>query len=448
MSPTTGKRMAKVAMVGLCLALFSLALAGCTQNAATAKPGQSSGTPTPTGTPKLDQPSPAEGTTLREIKADLDGDGKQELVTLTAFGASAERLSADSLEASIFVPSGSEYSLAWQSEKLVGERAGPLEAKDINGDGRPEVLSMQSMGAAGETLYVFAWLGEGYGTLTPRGGDFDGKPSFGETGVNVRDVDGDGTLEILAYSGGAAAKTAVYKWDGKAYSYQSNLSDAGQEGLPAAQVEGTVVSTSPSAKIIEMAPVAGPSRTIALQPTTEIRYDDGKPATLQDIQPGMRLQATGSPGQDGSILAEVVTIMGKSASPSPATGVKVALQTGRGDYAPGDPVKFTVTVKNDGSAPAALQFNSGQRFDIVVLDAQGNEVWKWSNGMMFTMALGTLELQPGESKSFDATWDQKDGKGAQVGAGHYMAQGWITAQGLNAQGAADFAIGEPGQPSK
>ncbi|MDA8219688.1 MAG: BsuPI-related putative proteinase inhibitor [Dehalococcoidales bacterium] len=448
MSLMTGKRLAKATTVGLCLALLGLALAGCTQNEATAKPGQSPGTPTPTGTPKLDQPNFAEGTALREIKADLDGDGKEELVTLTASGATPERLSADSLEASIFVPSESGYSLAWQSEKLAGERAEPLEAKDINGDGRPEVLSVQAVGAAGETLYVFAWLGQGYGTLTPHGGEFDGKPSFGVTGVNVKDVDGDGTLEILAYSGGAAAKTAVYKWDGKAYSCQSNLSDAGQGVLPAAQVEGTVVSTSPSAKIVEVAPVSGPSRTIALQPTTEIRHDDGKLATLQDIQPGMCLQATGSPGRSNSILAEVVTIMGKSASPGPTTGVKVALQTGRSDYAPGDSVKFTVTVRNDGSAPAALQFNSGQRFDIVVLDTRGNEVWKWSDGMFFTMALGTLELQPGESKSFDATWDQKDGKGNQVSAGHYVAQGWITAQGLNAQGTAEFAIGEPGQPSK
>jgi hypothetical protein len=116
-----------------------------------------------------------------------------------------------------------ECSVAWQSDQLPTERAVPLQVQDINGDGLPEVLSVQAMGASGERLYLLGWQDEGYGWLPPHGGRFDGQDAFGENGVRVEDVDGDGLAEILASYGPSAAQTDIYAWDGQTYVYQETL---------------------------------------------------------------------------------------------------------------------------------------------------------------------------------------------------------------------------------
>ncbi|MGD1994207.1 MAG: hypothetical protein PVI59_13525 [Anaerolineae bacterium] len=162
---------------------------------------------------------------LHQVSADLNGDGTQERVVLTGWGGGANQLGYDFLQLFVFASAEGDGALiAWQSEQLPTDRAEPLQAADINADGLPEVLSVQAMGASGETLYVLAWQDSAYGWLTPRGGHFDGGESFGENGVRVEDVDDDGVAEILASYGPAAAQIDVYGWNGQAYAYRETLS--------------------------------------------------------------------------------------------------------------------------------------------------------------------------------------------------------------------------------
>jgi hypothetical protein len=175
---------------------------------------------------------------LSQAAVDLDGDGAEEQVFLTGFGGAPERLGYDFLQMFVIAADGSGgYAIAWQSEQLPTERAEPLQVQDVNGDSLPEVVSVQGMGASGEVLYLLGWQGDAYGWLTPQGGRFDGSDSFGENGVRVEDVDGDGLAEILASYGPAAGSTDVYAWDGEAYVYQETVGDAGgaYERVPVAE---------------------------------------------------------------------------------------------------------------------------------------------------------------------------------------------------------------------
>ena len=46
---------------------------------------------------------------------------------------------------------------------------------------------------------------------------------------------------------------------------------------------------------------------------------------------------------------------------------------------------------------------------------RGREVvWRWSHGRAFTMALEQITLKPGESRTFEAVWEQKDNAGKDV----------------------------------
>jgi hypothetical protein len=188
------------------------------------------GPPTPPSQPPEDDPTlllPESTEPLHRASADLDGDGRPEEIVLTGWGGGGDQLGYDFLQLFVIAyDEGGEYVVAWQSEQLPTDRAEALDVRDVNGDGLPEVLSVQAMGAAGETLYLLGWRGDGYGWLSPQGGHFDGQTAFGENGVRVEDTDGDGLAEILASYGPAAGTIDVYGWDGQAYVHQETMGDA------------------------------------------------------------------------------------------------------------------------------------------------------------------------------------------------------------------------------
>ncbi|ESP88078.1 BsuPI-related putative proteinase inhibitor [Candidatus Halobonum tyrrellensis] len=85
-----------------------------------------------------------------------------------------------------------------------------------------------------------------------------------------------------------------------------------------------------------------------------------------------------------------------------------------------------LTVENTGDGPVSLSFSDGQRAEFVVERPDGGEVWRWSEGRSFTMALGNEELRPGETREFEATWE-----GAE--SGEYVVRGWLVAREADAE---------------
>ncbi|HEY0969477.1 MAG TPA: BsuPI-related putative proteinase inhibitor [Gemmatimonadales bacterium] len=74
------------------------------------------------------------------------------------------------------------------------------------------------------------------------------------------------------------------------------------------------------------------------------------------------------------------------------------------DVRTGDEVEFALRVTNATDRRFELTFPSGQTHDVVVLDAAGREVWRWSEGRMFTQAVQTKLLGSEETASYVEKW--------------------------------------------
>ncbi|MBI3945884.1 MAG: hypothetical protein HY321_08190 [Armatimonadetes bacterium] len=114
-----------------------------------------------------------------------------------------------------------------------------------------------------------------------------------------------------------------------------------------------------------------------------------------------------------------------------AARLALSLRTSRETYRAGAPVEITLQVRNRSDRPLQLQFSSGRQHDFVAL-RDGREVWRWSHDRVFTQALTRLPLQPGETRTFTATWDQRDNAGNPVALGSYTVVGILPHTGEEA----------------
>jgi len=96
-----------------------------------------------------------------------------------------------------------------------------------------------------------------------------------------------------------------------------------------------------------------------------------------------------------------------------------------------DRVVFEYTVENVGDAPEEITFRSGLSVDFAVLDGD-DEIWRASDGQMFTQALRTETVDAGDSETFTEAWDDPD-------PGDYTVVATLNA-GPDAEARADFSV--------
>jgi hypothetical protein len=95
-------------------------------------------------------------------------------------------------------------------------------------------------------------------------------------------------------------------------------------------------------------------------------------------------------------------------------------------------VEFTYEVANDGADAVDLQFSNSQTHDVVVFE-DGEEVWQFSDGMMFMQMLQSESCPPGESLSYAATWED-------ASPGEYEARAWLAANDADAEAETSFTV--------
>jgi hypothetical protein len=74
------------------------------------------------------------------------------------------------------------------------------------------------------------------------------------------------------------------------------------------------------------------------------------------------------------------------------------------DISVDDDVRFAFSVTNAGSKRLEVRFPSGRTHDVVVLDSLGREVWRWSEGRLFTQAVQNRVVRASDVLSFEEEW--------------------------------------------
>ena len=75
-------------------------------------------------------------------------------------------------------------------------------------------------------------------------------------------------------------------------------------------------------------------------------------------------------------------------------------------------LKFSLHVTNNTTKMLEIRFPDGQTHDFVVKDFAGKEVWRWSEGRMFTSAMRSQTLKGKDETVFQESWNPKGQHGS------------------------------------
>ena len=84
-------------------------------------------------------------------------------------------------------------------------------------------------------------------------------------------------------------------------------------------------------------------------------------------------------------------------------------------------VAFYFELINLSGVPQTLTFNTGQQFEITVTDENGKEVYRYSDGKVFTEVIWEKTINAGESLKWQDVWDMTDKEGNRAEPGKYKA---------------------------
>ena len=75
-------------------------------------------------------------------------------------------------------------------------------------------------------------------------------------------------------------------------------------------------------------------------------------------------------------------------------------------------LRFSLSVRNNTGKMLELRFPDGQTHDFVVKDFAGKEIWRWSEGRMFTSAMRSETIKGKGETMFSESWDTKGQHGS------------------------------------
>lgn len=109
--------------------------------------------------------------------------------------------------------------------------------------------------------------------------------------------------------------------------------------------------------------------------------------------------ACGPRGRNESIAGDEPAARVSRVDPSSPLAPTLDVMTDDGD------VRFAFAVVNAGKKKLELDFQDGRTHDVVVLDSLGNQVWRWSEGRLFTQAMQNRVLRTSDELRYEEQWE-------------------------------------------
>jgi len=124
-----------------------------------------------------------------------------------------------------------------------------------------------------------------------------------------------------------------------------------------------------------------------------------------------------------SVLGLGLRAYGNATSERINVNYGISMMADKMSYSVGEPIKMTLKIFNYTEENVAFHFNTSQRYDFIIEDEEGNKIWRWSQDMMFAMALGEETLGPNNPEITYAI-EYKD----KLSPGYYKVTGILVAK--------------------
>jgi len=85
---------------------------------------------------------------------------------------------------------------------------------------------------------------------------------------------------------------------------------------------------------------------------------------------------------------------GNTTSEERSISYGISMSTEKMSYSIGESIKMTLKIFNYTQEDIVFHFNTSQRYDFIIENEKGNEVWRWSKDRMFAMMLGEEVIGP------------------------------------------------------
>lgn len=104
------------------------------------------------------------------------------------------------------------------------------------------------------------------------------------------------------------------------------------------------------------------------------------------------------------------------------------------DVTVADDVHFAFEVTNAGKKKLELTFADGRTHEFVVLDSLGREVWRWSEGRIFTQSMQNKVLRTSDLLRYEDAWDAPS-------PGRYVAVATLASENFPVTQRVEFTVG-------
>jgi Intracellular proteinase inhibitor len=102
----------------------------------------------------------------------------------------------------------------------------------------------------------------------------------------------------------------------------------------------------------------------------------------------------------------------------------VALALDKSSYTAGDAALVRMSLRNTTPTPLRLNFTSSQRYDMVIRNASGTEVFRWSAARSFLAVIGSETVSGGEL-NYAEVLPLANLSGQALAPGRYSLDAWI-----------------------